>query len=1036
MALGAKRSDKQWRFVGRQVKDVKGLTMAHIRSVYGLGPNTHDSHRDLAGTPSIKESKDNIDTIFPYCGNRYVPSLAETETRKRQSHGTCSAARCKDGNPHCLNYMGQDQWEKEDAFDKYFSIHGDKPNPELNKRSENAPAGMKNLGATCYANSLLQVWFHDLAFRDSIYRCQFDEHSDKSMNALYQLQLLFAYLDRGSRNVYNPLSLVSSLKLDTTMQQDAQEFCNLFMARIDSQLQMQMEDPLRNFVKNQFQGHYTYNTTCKNCKKTSVRDCTFYELMLNITDNCTLMDCFEELVAPELLTGDDRQVLNIQLMRFVYDNITWTKKKSKDAIRFPQTIDFSGLLGSTNEALYDLSAVLVHSGPSAHSGHFSAHILDKKYERKDIRAQLSRLLMAKVPVHATHQFIRLRTHRSNKWFVLNDEEVSEFNDTKFDPEDYSELSAKAKTKRTVMKSNATEDEKRLSVFSSRNAYMLTYTKRTGQSPIEPCTVPVVAMTLVNKDNSIFEDELEEYKLFKERIKHDFERLRSERRDIYQSWHVNWDDDDSCYVSTEALAKYIRFDSHTASVQDGETAAAQKLLMCQEQESVDPTLTTNDICSTCTRNIFKDKLYLMNHRQDADEFDRKAKGIKSPPTAWISKAWLTEWLKISPRFHPVHGTTTDDPSPLTNPYISDVLCPHSNLSSDKLKRKLINKAKELSGVAMRGMRIRHMDPGIRHYAISQGFMRKWLNYIKKPTVKERPSTIDNTTLLCNHGQLLFDPDNVADAENEDGISVVKEEEWAYLQAIYGGGPEIVVTKTEVIQTDSDRDQSTVSVVTESVPGVCSTCRNERILDFESTTLIIRVHSTEQSAIDSADALTNHLHEPGSVAAVHSGNALGSSTPTTKRKQTPSTTSNELGMRRSKRSKAVKQTFKEIKIPVSKWDTVFDLKLKIMQKTDVVPLYQKLVYENTELDKNEVTIADLRIQPNAVLSLVAFDQSMDDLDLSNFQGTVAVKKVAPEHLALPYCRDSNTDDAFISLLDFAPTPGHEGGFGGTGLADEWP
>lgn len=64
-------------------------------------------------------------------------------------------------------------------------------------------------------------------------------------------------------------------------------------------------------------------------------------------------------------------------MRFVYDATTSTKKKSKDTIRFPLTIDFSNLLESQTTILYDLSAVLVHSGPSAHSGHFMAHVLDK-----------------------------------------------------------------------------------------------------------------------------------------------------------------------------------------------------------------------------------------------------------------------------------------------------------------------------------------------------------------------------------------------------------------------------------------------------------------------------------------------------------------------------------------------------------------------------------------------------------------------------------------------------------------------------------
>ncbi|KAF9311822.1 hypothetical protein BG003_006928 [Podila horticola] len=312
----------------------------------------------------------------------------------------CSAARCKDHNPHCLNYMGQDQWEREDALVRYLSLADDKPNPEISKRSEGRPAGMKNLGATCYANSLLQVWFHDPEFRKSIYSCEFEPSGDKSMNALYQLQLLFSFLDRGIRDIYNPLALVNSLKLDISMQQDAQEFCNLFMARIDSQLQRQKGEKLQNFIKNRFQGRYSYNTTCKNCKNTSVRDCNFFELMLNIKDHCTLMDCFDEFVEAEELSGNDKyscsrcnslqdavreikieqmpEVLNIQLMRFIYDNVTWTKKKSKDMIRFPELIDFASLLRSKEPILYELTAALVHSGPSAHSGHFLAHVLDKK----------------------------------------------------------------------------------------------------------------------------------------------------------------------------------------------------------------------------------------------------------------------------------------------------------------------------------------------------------------------------------------------------------------------------------------------------------------------------------------------------------------------------------------------------------------------------------------------------------------------------------------------------------------------------------
>ncbi|KAF9358108.1 hypothetical protein BGX26_002476 [Mortierella sp. AD094] len=345
-----KKSSRQWPFLGQEVTSLEDLTPTHIRVVYGLGPNTE---AEQTGATREKNVSDRSNVPFPYCGNRYAKSgLESSESTKGNS--TCTAARCKDGNPHCLNYMGQDQWEKEDALDRYLGMIAIKPNPELLKRPVDTPAGMKNLGATCYANSLLQVWFHDLAFRDAIYRCRFSGDADNSMI----LQLVYG------KN-----------------RQSAPKSAGLL-----------------------FQGHYSYNTTCKNCLRTSARECTFYELMLNIKDNCTLMDCLEEFVEPEELVGADR---------------------------------------------------------------------------------------------------------NNKWFVLNDEEVTEFHGTRFDPEDYSEADSKAKIKKTAVKGDD-EAEKLLNTLSSRNAYMLTYVKRASELPNRPSSPPNETLKLVQQDNAKLEIEIKEY----------------------------------------------------------------------------------------------------------------------------------------------------------------------------------------------------------------------------------------------------------------------------------------------------------------------------------------------------------------------------------------------------------------------------------------------------------------------------------------------------------------------------------------------
>jgi len=62
-------------------------------------------------------------------------------------------------------------------------------------------------------------------------------------------------------------------------------------------------------------------------------------------------------------------------MRFKYDVETWTKEKSFDKVLFPESIDVAELVGSSESQMYDLSAVLVHSGATVESGHYLAYVL-------------------------------------------------------------------------------------------------------------------------------------------------------------------------------------------------------------------------------------------------------------------------------------------------------------------------------------------------------------------------------------------------------------------------------------------------------------------------------------------------------------------------------------------------------------------------------------------------------------------------------------------------------------------------------------
>ena len=62
-------------------------------------------------------------------------------------------------------------------------------------------------------------------------------------------------------------------------------------------------------------------------------------------------------------------------MRFVYNAQTHTKQKIKDAVTFPLILDMSPYcINESSPNVYKLTAVLLHRGASAYSGHFIARV--------------------------------------------------------------------------------------------------------------------------------------------------------------------------------------------------------------------------------------------------------------------------------------------------------------------------------------------------------------------------------------------------------------------------------------------------------------------------------------------------------------------------------------------------------------------------------------------------------------------------------------------------------------------------------------
>lgn len=82
----------------------------------------------------------------------------------------------------------------------------------------------------------------------------------KPQSPIGQLQLIFANLQFSYNRSIDPTPFIESLNLDVSQQQDAQEFCKLFLSLIEEDLSYQSNKFVKNIVQNEYCGQYEYVT--------------------------------------------------------------------------------------------------------------------------------------------------------------------------------------------------------------------------------------------------------------------------------------------------------------------------------------------------------------------------------------------------------------------------------------------------------------------------------------------------------------------------------------------------------------------------------------------------------------------------------------------------------------------------------------------------------------------------------------------------------------------------------------------------------
>ncbi|KAK3939543.1 ubiquitin carboxyl-terminal hydrolase [Diplogelasinospora grovesii] len=268
-------------------------------------------------------------------------------------------------------------------------------------KKETGYVGLKNQGATCYLNSLLQSLYFTNAFRKAIY--QIPTQQDESMNnSAYTLQRLFYQLQTSNAAV-GTNELTKSFGWETRHifeQQDVQELSRKLMERMEEKMK---GTEYEKALPQMFSGKIKTYISCINVPYESSRIEDFWDVQLNVSGNKNLLDSFQDYIQVEKLDGENQyyageqyklqdankgvifqsfpEVLHLQLKRFEYDIQRDTMMKINDRYEFPEEFDASLYLDKEADRSesweYQLHGVLVHSG-DLNAGHYYAFLKPNK----------------------------------------------------------------------------------------------------------------------------------------------------------------------------------------------------------------------------------------------------------------------------------------------------------------------------------------------------------------------------------------------------------------------------------------------------------------------------------------------------------------------------------------------------------------------------------------------------------------------------------------------------------------------------------
>ena len=422
-----------WNLLSILIKDTNNLDLV-IKTVPVLienlkthQPETSSSHKDevLCGLLQVLHSsldrclipfdKSDFSLILHDClcdfpqastAAQGIPKCKHPETR---SHGFDLVVKACEQDSSLVSMLVQtlDPLHEDPSW-RSSKKSGWGHSPVTKEKSSTGFVGLKNLGCTCYMNSILQQLYMIESFRSGILSAPSPSPSLSSEdNLLYQLQYIFTGLKESDKQYITTKNFAKAFKdqegneINVVEQMDVDEFFGSFMDKLENLLK---PSPQADLIKVHFGGVQVTELIGKECPHRSEREEPFLSISVEVKNKKTLIEGLESYVEEELLEGENsyqcdhceskvkaiRRVcvkylpnfLILALRRFEFDFDSMTREKLNDYFEFQEELDMEKFTqeGLENERLrpkdyylYGLRGIVIHAG-TAEIGHYYSYI--------------------------------------------------------------------------------------------------------------------------------------------------------------------------------------------------------------------------------------------------------------------------------------------------------------------------------------------------------------------------------------------------------------------------------------------------------------------------------------------------------------------------------------------------------------------------------------------------------------------------------------------------------------------------------------